>query len=269
MFKENRVSIIIPARNEKYLAKTVDDLLQKATGDIEIIVILDGYWPENTDYSSDSRVQYLHFNNSFSMRNNINSGALLATGDFLMKVDAHCMVGQGYDEILKASCGNKTIVVPRRFALDAENWKIEERTDNKYPIDYMILNETLQGIPVKKDSELEVDELMTSQGSCWFMSKDYFNYLDLMDEDTYGTFWQEMQEVGLKCWLSGGKMVVNKKTWYAHWHKTDGRGYSLPDGEKDRTRAVVNKWRDSTMFSKQIHGLDWLFERFGVKQDGN
>ena len=39
------VSIIIPARNEVFLQKTVSDLLTKAEGDIEVIVILDGYWP--------------------------------------------------------------------------------------------------------------------------------------------------------------------------------------------------------------------------------
>ena len=38
-----RLSIIIPARNEVYLNRTIKDLQDKATGDIEIIVVLDGY----------------------------------------------------------------------------------------------------------------------------------------------------------------------------------------------------------------------------------
>lgn len=259
---KGKVSVIIPSRNEKYLKKTIEDLLEKARGEIEIIAVLDGYWPDSTEIVEDKRVNYLHFDDSFSMRNNINKGVALARGEFVMKCDAHCMFGEGYDVILKESCEENTIVVPRRYALDPENWKIEERTDDKYPIDYMVFNENLQGVPIKKKNDKEIDNLMTSQGSCWFMRKDYFEFLELMDEKTYGTFWMEMQEVGLKCWLSGGKMIVNKKTWYAHWHKTEGRGYSLPRDEQDKTRAMVNRWRTETMFSKQKYNLDWLLNKF-------
>jgi len=37
------ISVVIPARNEKYLKKTIEDILEKATCEIEIRVILDGY----------------------------------------------------------------------------------------------------------------------------------------------------------------------------------------------------------------------------------
>lgn len=39
-----RVSVIIPARNERFLPQTVADLLAHGS-DIEIIAVLDGYWP--------------------------------------------------------------------------------------------------------------------------------------------------------------------------------------------------------------------------------
>lgn len=260
---KNRVSVIIPARNEEYLQKTIQDLLQKAKEDIEIIAVLDGYWPERSQIVNDPRVSYIHYSEPRGMRNAINSAVKASQGEFLMKCDAHCMFGEGFDVILKADCESDWIVVPRREPLDPVNWKIEERTDNKYPIDYMILTEdTLQGIPAKGDSSKEIDDLMTSQGSCWFMRREYFDFLELMDEEKYGTFWQEMQEVGLKCWLSGGKIKVNKKTWYAHWHKTGSRGYNLPQGEQDQTRIMVNRWRTEKMFDKQIHDLDWLFNYF-------
>jgi len=41
----NKLSIIIPSRDDRYLQKTIDDLIEKAVGEIEIIVVLDGYWP--------------------------------------------------------------------------------------------------------------------------------------------------------------------------------------------------------------------------------
>ena len=40
--KKMTISVIIPARNEPFLQKTVDDVFEKAHGDLEVIVILDG-----------------------------------------------------------------------------------------------------------------------------------------------------------------------------------------------------------------------------------
>lgn len=259
-------SIIIPSRNEPYLGRTVNDLLEKAKGEIEIIAILDGWWPSPEDISVDKRVNYVHFQEPRGMRNAINTGAMIARGEYLMKCDAHCMFGEGYDVKLAENCSEKRVVIPRRYALDVEKWKIEERSDDKYPIDHMILDENLQGVPTKRriSDDNNYEETMTSQGSCWFMRKSYFNELELMDEENYGTFWMEMQEVGFKCWLSGGQMVSTKDTWYAHWHKQKSRGYSLPDGEKERTKEFVHKWKTGKMWHKQTKNLEYLFDKFKV-----
>jgi glycosyltransferase involved in cell wall biosynthesis len=263
-----KVSIILPSRNEPYLKNTIDDLLAKAKGEIEIIAILDGWWEDADKFSEDSRVSYIHFSESRGMRAGINAGASMARGEYLLKLDAHCMVGEGYDEILKANMKENWVVVPRRYPLDPENWKIEERTDNKYPLDYMYLSRDLHGVVWKERDlarkDIMLDDTMSNQGSCWFMSKKYFEWLELMDEITYGTFWNEFQEIGLKCWLSGGEVKVNKNTWYAHWHKPGsfGRGYKLPEGEKERTQAMVDKWMSLKMFSKQIHDIKWLVDKF-------
>lgn len=41
-----KLSIIIPSREEIFLNKTIQDLLVKAKGDIEVIATLDGWVPE-------------------------------------------------------------------------------------------------------------------------------------------------------------------------------------------------------------------------------
>lgn len=258
------VSIIVPARNEVYLKQTVNDLLVKAKENIEIIVVLDGYWCDANDIVVDDRVNYLHFATPKGMRNAINSGVAIAKGEFVMKCDAHCLFDEGYDTKLKKDLEDNWIAVPRRYALDPIKWAIEERSDDKYPIDTMILDENLQGVPTgEKEGEM-ITDTMTSQGSCWFMKKRYFNELELLDEKTYGTFWQEFQEIGLKCWLSGGRVIVNRNTWYAHWHKPSniGRGYTLPRGEQDATRAMVSRWKNEKMFEKQVYDFKWLEEKF-------
>jgi glycosyltransferase involved in cell wall biosynthesis len=259
-----KTTIVLPSRNEPYLKNTIDDLLQKSKGDIEIIVILDGWWDNPEKLSDDTRVHYVHFSEPRGMRNGINTGVSLSRGEFIMKADAHCMFGEGFDEILKKDCGENMVIVPRRYPLDPENWKIEKRTDGKYPLDYMYLSTDLHGV-VWKEKDLErkdvmIDETPSNQGSCWFMRKDYFNFLELMDEKTYGIFWSEFQEIGLKAWLSGGKCLVNKNTWYAHYHKVGSRGYNLPPGDKENTERVIAKWKDGIFWHKQKYELEPFFK---------
>ena len=40
-----RLSVIIPAREEVYLERTIRNVLDNARGDIEIFIVLDGYVP--------------------------------------------------------------------------------------------------------------------------------------------------------------------------------------------------------------------------------
>jgi glycosyltransferase involved in cell wall biosynthesis len=277
------VSVIIPARNERYLHKTIQDLLTKAKGDIEIIAVLDGYWPKREEIIEEKRVHYIHFSNPRGMRNAINSGVRLSKGEFILKTDAHCMFAEGYDTALKTDCEEKWVVVPRRYRLDPEKWELTE-TD-KPPVDYMYLaypkhksvwgGEGLQGKEWREknlitDTLPQIDDLMTAQGSCWFMRREFYDYLELMDEENYGSFAKEMQEIGLKAWLGpiGGKMVVNKKTWYAHWHKTkeNGRGYSLNDAEFQKGSTETLKWLgkygDLKAWHKQTMLFAWFLRHF-------
>src|SRR3990167_4654120 len=131
------LSIIIPSRNDEYLQKTIDDLLKKAEGAIEVIVVLDGYWPDPV-LINNPRVVIIHhgtFHNSRGMRDSINAGMAIAKGEYVMKIDEHCMVDQGYDVKLIADCEDNWVVIPRRYRLDADKWEIIE--DGRQPIDYM------------------------------------------------------------------------------------------------------------------------------------
>lgn len=267
MLVHGLLSIIIPSRNEPYLQKTIQDIIKNARGDLEILAVLDGYWPPAREIVLDNRVHYIHFAEARGMRNAINSAVNLSRGEYLLKTDAHCSFSPGFDVILKDSHLDKTIQVPRRLRLNPEKWDVIN--DHRPPIDYMYLDETLKGREWREknlitDTLPQTDELMTSQGSCWFMSRDYFDYLEILDEKTYGTFFKEMQEIGLKCWLSGGKMLVNKKAAYAHWHKEQSRGYSLPSSEDKKGLEAVSFWKKGRVWHKQTHDLKWLFNRFGI-----
>ena len=77
------ISVIIPARNEEYLQQTVDSLLEGAEGEVEIIVVLDGYWP-NPPLKDDKRVVILHHTIARGMQGCVNEAARIAKGKYLL-----------------------------------------------------------------------------------------------------------------------------------------------------------------------------------------
>jgi glycosyltransferase involved in cell wall biosynthesis len=272
-----KVSILVPAAGrEPYFSRTVQDLLDNARGDIEILALCDGSWPDPM-LPADPRVRVIHFGTQAGMRNCINAGARLATGDYLMKCDAHCAFGEGYDEILKADCADNWVVVPRRMSLDVLTWTRAE--NGKQPIDAHFLSYPYEkpeawscGLhgdvwKARAQSRIDVliDEEMSSQGSCWFMPKAYWERQGDLDIAGYGTFAQEFQEIGLRTWLGDGQVMVNKKTWYLHWHKGSvGRGYSFTPGDQEKGKAFCTEfWMQDRPFPGRQHALRWLIERFG------
>jgi len=276
-----KVSVLIPSREERFLSPTIHDVFRNASGEIEVVVHLDGYWPGDW---KELTAQYpnlhtVHSGQSVGMRGGINkatASAITRGAKYLFKLDAHCAVGEGFDEILKAECDSDWVVVPRRLRLDPENWIIAE--PEKPPHDYHYLSfpddpqdfggPGLNGKPwverQKARADILLDEEMSSQGSAWFMHADYFQRLELMDEASYGPFWNEFQEIGLKCWLSGGKVMVNKKTHYAHLHKGKkyGRGYRLDESALTQGRNHTMKWIWNEAWDKQTLPFKWLIEYF-------
>jgi len=270
-----KLSVVIPNRTEIYLQKTIDDLLAKAEGDIQVIVSLDGYWPEKFNWA-DARITVIHQGTpekSKGMRACINAGMSVANGTHVMKLDEHCMVDKGFDVKLIADCEDNWVVVPRRYRLDADNWKIIE--DGRPPVDYMYienkdgyLHGTIWNARGTERKDILIDDLMTFQGSCWFMKKEHWEKLGTMDDVNYGPFANEAQEIGLRTWLSGGRVVVNKKTWYAHWHK-DRSGYNFTNEQQRAFNESVAKGRAyssdfwlNNKWDKRIHDYSWLLDKF-------
>ena len=272
------LSIIIPSRNELFLEKTIRDLLNKAGGDIEVIAVLDGYWPKSGEIINDDRVIYLHKGISEGMRKAINSGVAIAKGEYIMKLDGHCMVDKNFDlELIKVHQDN-WIQVPTRRKLDAENWCVV--SSGNRDINYMYLSYPDNpndrggiGLHGRAWNERNIDkslrdeklsDLMSAQGSGYFMKRKYFYELELLDDDNYGPFGSEFQEVGLKCWLSGGRVVRNKNTVYYHLHKGKryGRGYFLNNKDTLKANLYTNKWITGEAWDKQTKPLSWLIKRF-------
>ena len=279
-----KVSAIVPsrgepARQELFLNQTVSDLLSKARGDLEVIVVADGYWP-NPPLPTDKRLKVLHRGKALGMRPAINTAVQIATGDYILKSDSHCLWDEGYDvKLIQAYHEDNWIVVPRRYALDPENWCIEKRPDNKYPIDYHKLvepfhaygdsNPGLHGTEWRERRDarthIELDDELSSQGSGWFMSRKCWDWLGPQDVAHYGNFVHEFQEMGLKCWLGGGAVKVFKGTYYSHLYKGAryGRMYTLSDSNHGNgVQFCTWFWMTDQPFKARVHNLKWLIEKF-------
>jgi len=76
------------------------------------------------------------------------------------------------------------------------------------------------------------------------MSKDWFNRRGFMSLDYQG-WGQEAEEISFETWKNGGRVVVNKNTWYAHLHKGKkyGRMYNLSKDENRKSYEYsYNLW---------------------------
>ena len=268
-----KTSIIIPSRTEKFLSQTVRDIFLHATGDVEVIAVLDGYWPD-PPLEDRKNLTLIHRGQAKGMRSGINSAAAVAKGEWLMKCDAHCLFAEGFDEVMKADCADNWIMIPRRMSLNAETW-----TAHKEPIDamqyfYPYLHPDdlgLHGRPWMERSrerkEVLVDEDATFQGSVWFMSAEHFNKrIGGMSEVGYLSFMGEPQEIGFKTQLGpwDGKIMRNKKTYYAHLHKgkTYGRMYSMSQSERVKGNAYSFDFWWNDRWTERVHDLEWLIEKF-------
>jgi glycosyltransferase involved in cell wall biosynthesis len=243
---------------------------------VDVVVVCDGYWEHGLP--SDKRLKILHTGKPQGMRPAINAAAQMATGEYLLKSDAHCLWDEGWDVKLQADyLEDNWILTCRRYALDPEAWALDT-SNPKYPIDYHYLSYPYQSLTDPRcglhgtewrerreaRKHIELDDEMSSQGSGWFMSKAHWNRLGPLDSERYGNFVQEFQELGLKTWLGGGSVKVTKRTFYAHLYKGRrwGRGYTMTDTNHQAGVAhCIDFWMHDA-WPRRVHNLRWLIEKF-------
>lgn len=302
------LSVIIPARNEEFLKRTVNDVLAKAEADTEVIIISDGDWPLEP-IANDDRIILIKTGSSIGQRAAVNLGARLSTAKFIMKLDAHCIVDQGFDRKLMADCKYNWTVIPAMYNLHAFNWKCAKCGKQWYqsptPTFCHANNEGIAKNPdcdnttdfervmvwkkrdnrrsefMRFDKELhfqywneyknrpeaqgDIVDVMSNLGACFFMHRERYWDLDGLDEN-HGSWGQMGTEIACKSWLSGGRHVVNKKTWFSHLFRTQGGDFGFPydNPQKNVEKArkySQNMWRNNT-WPKAIKTLDWLVEKF-------
>ena len=230
------LSVIIPSYKDPLLQKTIDSLLENAEGEIEIVVVLDGYWPAEYNWA-DKRIKIIHLGKNAGMRGAINAGVAVARGEYIMRTDEHCMFDKGFDVKLTKRFRDNWIVYPKRFFLDPVNWTVMDKVPNIY--NKLVIDGSrhkFSGVDWKEREKgrehKEIDESMAMQGSCWIMKRSWWDKVIVaLQSEGYGTHYGDSHEMVFKTWKAGGKLMVNKTTWHAHKHRDFPRTHNY--GEKE------------------------------------
>jgi len=200
------------------------------------VVVLDGYDPKKP-IVTDSQVRVVRHAKNLGMREAINTGVQASRYPHIMRLDEHCMVGPGFDRLLLEHIEDNWVVTTRRYFLDPVRWEV---MGDKF-IDYEKLLIITKPSGRMKFSAVEwwgrsrerrdilIDEDMAFQGSAWCMSRKWWDSVIVrLDSEGYGTLYQDTTEMLFKTWAAGGKLMLNKKTFYAHKHRSFNRTHDYP-----------------------------------------
>ena len=287
-----------------FFAQTVENVLANIRGDTEVIAVCDGDWPV-PGLRDHSRLNVIHFTDSVGQRAATNAGARLSQSKYLMKLDAHCAVSEGFDVRLMEPYEDGTLsgdvtTIPRMYNLHAFDWVCEDG-HNRYqgppgPCEECG-KETIRKIvwaPRKArltdfarfDNDMKFQywrhygkrpeaagdyaEVLCSVGAAWLNTAERWWELGGLDE-RHGSWGQCGVEVACKAWLSGGRQVVNKKAWFSHMFRTNnhGFGFPYPIRERDIEAARVHSrrmWKGGEWEGTK-RPLQWLVDKFAPVPD--
>ncbi len=191
----------------------------------------------------DPRVRYVHLGQNRGMRGAINAGVALAQGEFIMRSDEHIMYAPGFDKAMTDACQPNWIMTAVRYFLDPVKWErmdIEPFVHEKLKIRGEVGNEKFEGQRWRSQDERQKDvmisETMATQGSMWVMPRKWWKeVIGELDTKTFGPHFQDSHEMVFKTWKAGGKLMLNKNTWFAHKH------YSFPRTHQEGTKENPGK----------------------------
>jgi hypothetical protein len=116
-----------------------------------------------------------------------------------------------------------------------------------------------------KAKETGFSETMSLQGSFFMCTREKYWELKLCGEEL-GSWGNQGLEVACATWCSGGRVLVNHKTFYSHMFRTQGADFSFPYEQSgkhvSRTKKRVKELFWNKKHGKQIYPVSWLLERF-------
>jgi glycosyltransferase involved in cell wall biosynthesis len=291
------LSILIPARNEIFLARTIKDILDRRRANTEVIAVCDGVWadPPVPDHPD---VTLIYYPKSIGQRAATNQAAKLSTAKYIMKLDAHCALDKGFDIKLMEDCKPDWTVIPKMYNLHGFDWKCKacgnqeyqgpepntckkcgksegferviiwkprrNRVTEAWRFDENMKFNYWRAFSNRPEFKNRIEDVMSSIGACWFMHRERYWELGGLDEE-HGSWGQMGTEIACKSWLSGGRHVVNRRTWFAHMFRTQAGfkfPYPLSNKQVRHARNYSNDLWKNNKWPLQKRPLQWLIDKF-------
>ncbi len=291
--------IIIPARNEMFLDRTIKDIISNIRGNTEIIVVLDGDLAE-PPIEDHPLVTLIYHSTSIGQRAATNEAARLTEAKYIMKCDAHCAFDEGFDVKMMEMMRDNWTMVPIMRNLHVFDWVCKKCGDRRYqgPTPIKCNREECDGTEFERDvvwiaktnpqstsycfdsephfqyfneykrritGHRGITETMSLQGSCFMVTREKYFELDLCSEE-FPSWGSQGIEVACKTWLSGGRVVCNHKTWYAHMFRTQGGDFGFPWPASGRSTEKAKLYARDLFFNnkwpKAKRPLSWLIRKF-------
>lgn len=299
------LSILIPARNEEFLGDTIKCILENIEADTEIIVGLDGQWavhpiPQNDRVSFIYVPKSVGQRAITNLACKLSSAKYVMKLDAHCALDKgfdRKMIEQ-FEKV-----GDNVTMIPIMRNLWAFDWKCyrcgwkiyqdkapkrcEQCNDSRYlrkkmlwigksnPSStsycfnpeprFMYFEDWKHRPQYQKDKqEKGLTETMSIQGSCFMLTRENYWRLKICDEE-FGNWGNQGIEVACKTWLSGGTVLVNHNTWYAHLFRTKtefGFPWPVSGREQEITKGKVRKAVFEANLPYQIYPVSWLVKKF-------
>lgn len=292
------LSVLIPARNEEWLARTIADVLTNAELDTEVIAVIDGSHKGDRP-EPHPRLRLIELTDAIGQRAGTNLAARASSARYVMKLDAHCALDKGFDrKCIEALAGHDDwTLVPAQRNLHVFDWRCQNchhltymgpsldrcekcghteharvmvwkprngtRTDF-WRFDHELHFQYKGEWRGKRQEDDTVADTMSLIGACFVMSRDRYWQLGGMDE-AHGSWGQMGTEVACKAWLSGGRLVVHKQTWFAHMFRTRADfsfPYPMQFSMQESARAYSRDLWLNDRWPGQVLPLAWLVNKF-------
>lgn len=296
MVNKYDLSVLIPARNEEFLKLTVESILASKRGKTEVIVVLDGEWAD-PPLEEHPDLTIVYNNVSRGQRGATNQACRLSNAKYVMKIDAHCAVDEGFDVKLISNMKDNWTVVPALYNLHGFDWVCPSCKSRQYQGPSHLYEKCPKcgGKRIKEiiwkprlnrktyswrfDKTLhfqywgaynsrqqgDIADTLSIQGSCFMLTRDKYWELNICDEE-FGSWGQQGVEVACKTWLSGGEVKVNKNTWYSHLFRTQGGDFSFPYPQSQKqiehARAYSRELFEQDKWPLAKHKFQWLLDKF-------
>ena len=286
------LSVIIPARSEEFLQQTIDDVFKHSElgNEMEVIVGDDGsdkfsikeefaghsLWNINGAKGWPDRFRWHQEKNPIGQRAMQNKLAELAKGKYLMKLDAHVSLSQGFDrvmvEIMEAN--PNIVLIPAIGNLHVYDWVCDkghrtyqganvkkcsqcDSTELKKDLVWKINGNSLYSdfyfdkdlifqLGDKENPKL-LNEVKAIQGSGFMVSGENYWKWQLCNE-SWGSWGQQGYEVWKKTYDNGGKVFSTRRAFMGHFfRKVDEFPY-----ERDLKSIEAAYQKSKELFAKSI-----------------